>query len=125
MRRDGRRSCSMPRGTASSCRQCSMKVEPAAAVRGAVADGTSRIHGFGRAEDTESAIAVVRALGVEVEEDGDDITVRGVGLRGLRSPAAPIDCGNAGTVLRLVTGLLAGQRGTFELVGDTSLSARP
>jgi 3-phosphoshikimate 1-carboxyvinyltransferase len=119
-----------------------MRVEPAAAVRGAiavpgvkgisqravllgaVADGESRIRGFGRAADTESAIQVARALGVEVDEDGDDVTVRGVGLRGLRAPGTPLDCGNAGTVMRLVSGILAGQAGTFELVGDESLSAR-
>jgi len=120
-----------------------MRVEPAAAVRGAiavpgvkgisqravllgaVADGASRIRGFGRAADTESAIHVARALGARVDEDGDEIVVHGVGLRGVQAPAAPIDCGNAGTVLRLVSGLLAGQNGTFELVGDESLSARP
>src|SRR5215211_6952739 len=120
-----------------------MRVEPVAAVRGAiavpgvkgisqravllgaVADGESRIRGFGRAADTESAIHVARALGAQVDEDGDEVTVHGVGLRGLRAPAGTIDCGNAGTVLRLVSGLLAGQTGTFELVGDESLSARP
>jgi 3-phosphoshikimate 1-carboxyvinyltransferase len=120
-----------------------MRVEPAAAVRGAiavpgvkgisqravllgaVADGSSRIRGFGRAADTESAIHVVRSLGAEVDEDGDEVTVHGMGLRGLAAPSSPIDCGNAGTVLRLVSGLLAGQTGTFELVGDESLSARP
>jgi 3-phosphoshikimate 1-carboxyvinyltransferase len=119
-----------------------MKVEPAAALRGAIAvpgvkgisqravllaaiaDGTSRIRGFGRAADTESAIDVVRALGVDVEEDGDEVTVHGVGLRGLRAADGAVDCGNAGTVMRLVSGILAGQEGTFELVGDESLSSR-
>ena len=96
-----------------------------AVLLGAVADGPSRIRGFGRAADTESAIHVARALGARVDEDGDEIVVHGVGLRGVQAPAAPIDCGNAGTVLRLVSGLLAGQNGTFELVGDESLSARP
>jgi 3-phosphoshikimate 1-carboxyvinyltransferase len=51
--------------------------------------------------------------------------VHGVGLRGLRAPDAPIECGNAGTVMRLLAGILAGQRGRFELVGDASLSTRP
>ncbi len=92
----------------------------------AVADGESRIRGFGRAADTLSAIDVVRACGVEVSDGGDDdIRVQGVGLRGLRAPDGPIDCGNAGTVLRLACGLLVGQRGTFELVGDESLTMRP
>ena len=121
-----------------------MRIEPAAALEGAlavpgvkgisqravllgaIADGESRISGFGRAADTESAISVVRALGVEVDDDGTDtLRVQGVGLRGMREPAAPIDCGNAGTVMRLLTGILTGQVGTFELTGDESLSARP
>jgi 3-phosphoshikimate 1-carboxyvinyltransferase len=57
--------------------------------------------------------------------DGDSVRVGGVGLRGLRSPGAPIDCGNAGTLMRLLPGLLVGQEGRFELVGDESLSRRP
>src|SRR5207253_10057716 len=56
----------------------------------------------------------------------DVVRVRGVGLRGLREPGASLDCGNAGTVMRLTAGLLAGQEGRrFELVGDESLTARP
>lgn len=121
-----------------------MRVEPAATVTGAIgvpgvkgisqravllgaiADGESRIRGFGRAADTESAISVARALGIEVIEDGEEtVRVRGSGLRGLREPAGPLDCGNAGTVLRLVSGILAGQKGRFELTGDESLSRRP
>ena len=121
-----------------------MKVEPASEIRGdiavpgvkgisqravllgAVADGESVIRGFGRAADTDSAITAVRALGVQVDdEDVDVVRVHGVGLRGLRPSGEPIDCGNAGTVMRLLTGLLAGQKGRFELVGDESLSARP
>jgi 3-phosphoshikimate 1-carboxyvinyltransferase len=92
----------------------------------AVCEGETRISGFGRSADTESTIAAVRALGVEVvEEDVDTLRVQGVGLQGLRPPDAPIDCGNAGTLMRLLAGLLAGQDGRFELVGDASLSARP
>jgi len=97
-----------------------------AVLLGAIADGESRIEGFGRAADTETAISVVRQLGVEVEEDGaETLRVRGVGLRGLRAPDEPLDFGNAGTVMRLASGILAGQGGRFELVGDESLSARP
>jgi 3-phosphoshikimate 1-carboxyvinyltransferase len=121
-----------------------MKVEPAAALEGAlavpgvkgisqravllgaIADGESRIRGFGRAADTETAISVARTLGAEVlEDEGELVRLRGAGLRGLREPEEPIDCGNAGTVMRLVSGILAGQTGTFELTGDESLSARP
>jgi 3-phosphoshikimate 1-carboxyvinyltransferase len=119
-----------------------MKVEPAAALEGAaavpgvkgisqraallgaVADGETRIRGFGRAADTLSALEAARTLGAEVHDGGDDdIRVRGVGLRGLGS--ATVDCGNAGTVLRLLCGLLVGQAGSYELVGDESLTMRP
>jgi 3-phosphoshikimate 1-carboxyvinyltransferase len=97
-----------------------------AVLLGAVSDGETRISGFGRSRDTEATIAAVRALGAEVEEhDVDTLSVHGVGLRGLREPEGPIDCGNAGTLMRLLPGLLAGQSGSFALVGDASLSARP
>ena len=122
-----------------------MKVEPAATLvgdlavpgvkgicqrgvlLGAVAEGESELRGFGHAADTDAAIDVVRALGAEVDEPSEDVVrTRGVGLRGLREPEGPLDCGNAGTVLRLTAGLLAGQEGRrFELVGDESLSGRP
>src|SRR6266571_3250146 len=93
---------------------------------GALADGETRVRGFGRSGDTESTLAAVRALGVEVDEEADDeLVVHGVGLRGLRAPAEPIDAGNAGTLLRLLTGILAAQPGTYELTGDDSLRSRP
>jgi len=92
----------------------------------AIADGESEIRGFGRAADTESAISVVRQLGVEVMDVADDVVrVAGRGLHGLVPPAEPLDCGNAGTVMRLLSGILAGQDGEFTLVGDDSLSSRP
>ncbi|HET6624629.1 MAG TPA: 3-phosphoshikimate 1-carboxyvinyltransferase [Gaiellaceae bacterium] len=93
---------------------------------GAIAEGETRILGFGRSADTESTIGAVRALGVEViEDDVDELRVRGRGLRGLEAPSGPIDCGNAGTLMRILAGVLASQQGSFELVGDASLSARP
>jgi len=121
-----------------------VKIEPAAAVMGhfgvpgdksishravllaAVGEGETRISGFGRSADTESTIAAVRALGVRVyEADDDTLRVFGAGLRGLKAPKQPIDCGNAGTLMRLLPGLLAGQDGSFELTGDESLRSRP
>jgi 3-phosphoshikimate 1-carboxyvinyltransferase len=97
-----------------------------AVLLGAVSDGETRVSGFGRSADTEATIAAVRALGAEVEEhDVDTLTVRGMGLRGLREPVSALDCGNSGTLMRLLTGILAGQSGRFELVGDESLSTRP
>jgi len=93
---------------------------------GAIAEGTTELRGFGHAADTDAAIRAVRALGVEVSEPAEDVVrIEGRGLRGLRAPAEPIDCENAGTVLRLLSGILAGQEGRFDLVGDASLSSRP
>ncbi len=94
---------------------------------GAICEGETVVRGFGRSEDTESTIRAVRALGARVEEEGTEVLrITGVGLRGLRAPDEPIDCGNAGTLVRLLTGILAGQTWQqFELRGDESLSARP
>jgi 3-phosphoshikimate 1-carboxyvinyltransferase len=117
-----------------------MRIEPAAALEGhfavpgdksishralllgAVSDGETAIRGFGRSADTESTLAAVRALGAAVD-DGETLTVTGVGLRALRGAA--IDCGNAGTLARLIPGLLAFQDAEFTLTGDESLSSRP
>jgi 3-phosphoshikimate 1-carboxyvinyltransferase len=93
---------------------------------GAISEGETRIEGFGRSLDTESTLRAVRSLGVEaVDEDVDVVVIRGVGLRGLRGPDGPIDCGNSGTLLKLLMGLLAGQEGEFVLSGDESLRSRP
>jgi len=121
-----------------------MKIEPASALRGhiavpgdksishravllgAVGDGETTVRGFGRSGDTEATIAAVRALGVTVHEDDvDSLRIEGVGLRGLREPDGLLDCGNSGTTLRLLPGILAGQHGRFELTGDESLRRRP
>ncbi len=92
---------------------------------GALADGRSEIKRFGSSADTTSTASVLRQLGVDARIDGDLATVDGVGVRGLKAPAEALDCGNAGTLLRLISGLLAGQDGSFELIGDESLSGRP
>src|SRR4051795_1283724 len=97
-----------------------------AVLLGAVGEGATLVRGFGRSADTEATIAAVRALGVTVhDEDVDTLRVEGAGLNGLREAVAPIDCGNSGTTLRLLAGLLAGQDGSFELTGDDSLRRRP
>jgi 3-phosphoshikimate 1-carboxyvinyltransferase len=91
---------------------------------GALGDGETRVRGFGRAGDTQATVDGVRALGVDVEDvDDDELVVHGVGLRGLR--AGSVDCGNSGTLMRLLAGVLAGQEGEFALTGDESLSTRP
>ena len=76
---------------------------------GSLCEGDVHVRGFGRSADTEATLGAVRTLG----------------LRGLAAPSSPIDCANAGTLLRLLTGILAGQRGRNELTGDESLRARP
>ena len=89
-------------------------------------EGETRIVGFGRSEDTEATIGAVRRLGAEVDElDVDTLLVRGRGLRGLGGAAEPLECGNSGTLMRLLAGILAGRPGRHQLVGDASLSARP
>jgi len=92
---------------------------------GALAEGESEVRGFGASEDTLATADALRALGVDVEITGDTARVTGAGLRGLRPPVGPIDCRNAGTLMRLLAGVLAGQDGRFRLVGDESLSRRP
>jgi 3-phosphoshikimate 1-carboxyvinyltransferase len=119
-----------------------MRVEPAVAVVGhvavpgdksishravligAIGEGETRVTGFGRSGDTQATVDGMRALGVEIEWLGEEeLVVHGVGLRGLRAGA--VDCANSGTLMRLLTGIAAGQDGEFTLTGDESLSTRP
>src|SRR5205814_2927098 len=95
-----------------------------AVLLGAIGEGETRVRGFGRSADTEASVAAARALGVNVEEIAhDELHIHGAGLRGLR--AGTVDCANAGTLMRLLAGIVAGQPGRFELTGDESLSSRP
>ncbi|MFS8063303.1 MAG: 3-phosphoshikimate 1-carboxyvinyltransferase [Luteimonas sp.] len=92
----------------------------------AIADGVSRIDGFLEGEDTRATATVFGQLGVHIETPRPGMrVVHGVGIDGLRAPVAALDCGNAGTAMRLLTGLLAGQPFGSVLVGDRSLSQRP
>jgi 3-phosphoshikimate 1-carboxyvinyltransferase len=92
----------------------------------ALAEGTSRIAGFLEGEDTLATARAFARMGVRVDAPrASERIVHGSGLRGLRAPDAPIDCGNAGTGMRLLTGLLAGQAFDSTLIGDESLSKRP
>ena len=95
------------------------------AILAALADGESEIVGYSDAADPQSTLACLRQLGVEMETRDDALFVQGVGLRGLKAPSEPLDCGNSGTTMRLLAGVLAGQAFDSELVGDASLSARP
>lgn len=89
-------------------------------------DGRSEIHGFLPSEDCLASMRAMRALGVELHQpQPTQVIVNGVGLHGLRGTAIALDMGNAGTAMRLFTGLLAGQTFDSTLVGDASLSKRP
>ncbi|MDZ4717963.1 MAG: 3-phosphoshikimate 1-carboxyvinyltransferase [Roseiflexaceae bacterium] len=91
-----------------------------------LADGEADITHFLPGADCRSTIACMRALGVTINHDGDSVHVIGRGLHGLQEPADILDCGNSGTTLRLLTGILAGQEGMFAvLTGDASLRSRP
>jgi 3-phosphoshikimate 1-carboxyvinyltransferase len=95
---------------------------------GAIAEGETRIEGLLPAEDPLSTAACLRAMGVSVSpiRAGDTVLVQGVGLDGLQEPADVLDCGNSGTTMRLMLGLLAGRAGRhFVLSGDASLRGRP
>src|SRR5207302_6158270 len=80
-----------------------------AALLGAMASEPVRIERYLHAADTISTLEAVRALGALVEERGEEVVVRGAGLREAREPQQPIDVGNAGTLLRLLPGWLAAQ----------------
>ncbi len=104
-----------------------------AALFAALAEGESEIVGFSDAADPQSTLACLRALGVEIETRDDvlgadgtpSLFVQGVGVTGFRQPGGPLDCGNSGTTMRLLAGILAGQSFPTTLTGDASLSARP
>ncbi len=84
-----------------------------------------RVLGLGDGADNGRSAKAITALGATVGKDGAAITIAGTGLDGMTAPAAPIDCGNSGTTIRLLCGLLAGQRFATTLFGDESLSKRP
>src|ERR1700733_11713959 len=97
-----------------------------AALLGAMASEPVRIERYLHAADTNSTLDAIRALGALVEVHGEDLVVRGTGLREAREPDEPIDVGNAGTLLRLAPGWLAAQEGrSFTLDGDESIRRRP
>ena len=92
---------------------------------GALADGVVEASGLGRGGDNLSTAAALRALGVDITLAGDAARVRGVGFAGLSAAAGALDCGNSGTTIRLMMGLLAGRPFESELYGDASLTRRP
>ena len=91
---------------------------------GALGEGTSVVRGLSDGDDVRRTRDALAALGAEVHDDGDIVTVSG-GRGVLHVPGAPLDCGNSGTAMRLLAGLVAGLDGETVLVGDASLSSRP
>ena len=90
-----------------------------------LATGRSRIRGILRSGDIESTAGALRALGAGIPVLGAELDVEGLGLRGMREPAAPLDCGNSGTTARLLAGIAAAQPFPTRFIGDESLSRRP
>lgn len=93
---------------------------------GSLAEGLTRVSGFLEAEDCLSTMKAFQAMGVRIERtEGGGVLIEGVGLHGLKAPSEELYLGNSGTSMRLLSGLLAGQRFASTLTGDPSLSKRP
>ena len=93
---------------------------------GSLADGVTEVSGFLEGEDSLATLTAFRAMGVVIDgPDAGRVTIHGVGLHGLQQPSAPLDLGNSGTSMRLMSGLLAGQAFNVTLTGDMSLSGGP
>ncbi|MBF0265190.1 MAG: 3-phosphoshikimate 1-carboxyvinyltransferase [Gammaproteobacteria bacterium] len=94
---------------------------------GSLANGITNISGFLMGEDSLATLAAFRAMGVNIEgpDDKGNITIEGVGMKGLKKPDSDLDLGNSGTSMRLLTGLLSAQDFDVRLIGDQSLSSRP
>jgi len=92
---------------------------------GAIADGVSEIHSCSNAADPLSTLSCIRQLGIEVEDHGNQILLHGKGRRGLHEPSKPLHAGNSGTTMRLLSGILVGQKFSSILLGDASLGQRP
>lgn len=95
---------------------------------GSIAEGITKVRGFLQSEDCLATMQAMRALGVRIDHasrDAQEVQIHGVGLRGLRAADHALDMGNSGTAMRLMTGLLCGQRFDSELLGDASLMKRP
>ena len=96
-----------------------------AAMMASVAEGDSQIKGFAESADCASTLECLRQLGIGIEHVGNEVRIKGRGKRGFLRPKTPLDCGNSGTTMRLLAGILAGQDFESVLIGDESLSRRP
>jgi len=94
------------------------------AMLGAIAEGTTRLENFSTGADCASTLACLATLGVELERTENAVLIHGRGPK-LQQPDRPLDCGNSGSTMRMLSGILAGQAFSSEMVGDESLSRRP
>ena len=95
------------------------------AMLAAVAEGESRIENYSTGADCQSTLHCLEALGVEIRREPDAVAIVGRGLEGWRAPEQTLDAGNSGSTMRMLAGLLAGQRFASRIAGDASLSRRP
>ena len=96
-----------------------------AVMLGSIASGNTEIHHFLQGADCLSTISCFRRMGVEIENRGNMVFVHGKGMRGLSAPSGMLDCGNSGTTMRLMSGILAAQPFSSTLTGDASIQKRP
>ena len=94
------------------------------AMLGAISEGTTKLENFSSGADCASTLRCLRSVGVEWERAGGSVTIHGRGPK-LEAPKEPLDCGNSGSTIRMLSGILAGQDFSSDLVGDESLSRRP
>src|SRR3984893_2212156 len=94
------------------------------ALLAAIAEGTTRLENFSTGADCASTLGCLQALGVDLRRNQDTVVINGRGPK-LQSPTRPLDCGNSGSTMRMLSGILAGQEFTSEVIGDESLSRRP
>jgi len=96
-----------------------------AVIFGSIAEGRTRIYNLSGGDDNSRTVRALRQMGVAIGPDGDALSVQGKGWRGLHAAGTSVDCGNSGTTMRLMSGLLAGFPFHSELDGDGSLRQRP
>jgi 3-phosphoshikimate 1-carboxyvinyltransferase len=94
------------------------------AMLGGIAEGTTKLENFSTGADCASTLGCLRSLGVKWERNGGSVAIQGRGAR-LQAPNSPLDCGNSGSTIRMLSGILVGQDFSSDLVGDESLSRRP
>ncbi|HVT91828.1 MAG TPA: 3-phosphoshikimate 1-carboxyvinyltransferase [Bryobacteraceae bacterium] len=90
-----------------------------------IAEGTSRIHNYSKGADCQSTLSAMRSLGIDIENDGAVVVIHGKGLDGLKAPDGPLDAGNSGSTIRMLSGILSAQPFVTTIGGDESLSRRP